>query len=370
VRFTLDQLPLHEGRFTLQVSAVSSDLSEVYHWIDRCLEFSVFQQDTGVGIVRMTGRWSLSQQEKKEMGPDNRAPVLEESAIPRLAKLLPSPVVVVDVGCRWGFADKWRALESHLEFVGFVQDTAECEKLSHDNAARLNFQFVCQTLGDREGDQKLHVTAQPACSSLYPPNQEVVATRPSLGDVVLVDETIVPITTLDRWTANTGLAPDFIRLSAQGAELDVLKGSERCLTKVRALQIDVPLNPIYRGQPLFGDVDKFLRDRGFVLWRLGHLVHYGLAEASPTFRLADRQFFDSRLIEISAQGGQVFWGHAWYVRAEAAAGIEASWEANLRDACVAAVLGFRDLARSAAERAAHSAPSETRPAFDLLAARA
>lgn len=59
VRFTIDELPLHEGRFTLQVAAVSKDLSEVYHWIERCLDFNVFQQSSGIGIVRIRGRWSI-----------------------------------------------------------------------------------------------------------------------------------------------------------------------------------------------------------------------------------------------------------------------------------------------------------------------
>jgi FkbM family methyltransferase len=369
VRFTLDQLPLHEGRFTLQVSAVSPDLSEIYHWIDRCVEFSVFQQDSGIGIVRMSGRWSLSKHEEAGVGMDNRTPVLEESAIPRLAGLLPRPLVVIDVGCRWGFADMWHPLEPHVELVGFDPDATECRRLAEENATRTNFRFVPQALADHEGERTLYVTAQPACSSFYPPNKEVVVARPALGEVFLVEEVIVPVTTLDRWTEDANLAPDFIKLDVQGAELGVLKGAERCLTHVRALEIEVCLNPMYQDQPLLGDIDCFLRERGFVLWRLGHLVHYGLAEASPAFRLPDRHFFDSRLVEISGQGGQVFWGHAWYVRAEAAMGTEAEWDSNLRDACLAGVLGFRDLAREAADRAARSAPDDARPMLDLLATR-
>lgn len=59
VRFAVDELPLHEGRFMLQVAVISQDHSEIYHWIDRCLEFNVFQQATGIGVVRITGRWSV-----------------------------------------------------------------------------------------------------------------------------------------------------------------------------------------------------------------------------------------------------------------------------------------------------------------------
>jgi ABC-2 type transport system ATP-binding protein len=60
VRFAIDELPLHEGRFMLQVAVISQDHSEIYHWMERCLEFNVFQQATGIGVVRITGRWSVA----------------------------------------------------------------------------------------------------------------------------------------------------------------------------------------------------------------------------------------------------------------------------------------------------------------------
>lgn len=59
LRWTIDSLPLHDGRFRLHLSAVSSDLSEVYHWVDNAAEFSVFQQGPGIGVVRMDSRFSL-----------------------------------------------------------------------------------------------------------------------------------------------------------------------------------------------------------------------------------------------------------------------------------------------------------------------
>ena len=58
--FTIASLPLHEGRFTVTVAVHSDDESEIYHWIDRRVEFSVFARTAGVGLVRMDGRWSVS----------------------------------------------------------------------------------------------------------------------------------------------------------------------------------------------------------------------------------------------------------------------------------------------------------------------
>jgi hypothetical protein len=113
------------------------------------------------------------------------------------------------------------------------------------------------------------------------------------------------------------------------------------------LEIEVELNPIYEGQPLFGDVDRFLRDRGFVLWRLSNLTHYGLSDVpADAVVVEDRHFFDSQTVEISGGGGQLFWGHAYYVAADVLESGPVSREIGVRDACSLAAFGFVDLATS------------------------
>ena len=63
VRFTIPSLPLHDGRFTVQMAVVSFDESVVYHWLDRWLEFSVFPKVTGIGPVDMSGGWTVNADE-------------------------------------------------------------------------------------------------------------------------------------------------------------------------------------------------------------------------------------------------------------------------------------------------------------------
>ena len=66
-----------------------------------------------------------------------------------------------------------------------------------------------------------------------------------------------------------------------------------------------------------------------------------------TARVNDRIFFDSELVvEIAGWGGQLFWGHAYYVAADMARRGPISVAAGARDACAAAAFGFADLAAS------------------------
>lgn len=269
-------------------------------------------------------------------------------SLPSLAALLDRPLVVLDVGCRWGFEEKWKALGSHVQLIGFDADAAECQAL-RERPDTGGVRYVAASLGAAPGPARLFLTREPACSSLYPPDPELIAERSELECTSLVSAVEVELTTLDAWTAGAGVGSvDVIKLDTQGSELDILRGAEQTLGSVRALEIEVELNPIYQGQPLFGDVDRFLRERGFVLWRLGHLVHYGLPGGVSDIPMEDRQFFDSQPVELAGRGGQLFWAHAYYVRREMALGPSAgSQQAAVRDACIAKALGFDDLAAHA-----------------------
>jgi len=137
-----------------------------------------------------------------------------------------------------------------------------------------------------------------------------------------------------------------IKLDTQGSELSIMRGGERFLAKCSLVDIEVEFNPIYRRQALFCDVDRFLRDRGFVLWRFENLVHYPtefLQSAVSTFVIKG----DPGCTSVGPIcNGQLFWAEAQYIRAEyPRTGAE---RMNLREAIVPAVLsgayGWWDLA--------------------------
>jgi FkbM family methyltransferase len=263
-----------------------------------------------------------------------------------LGSLLVDDLVVVDVGARWGAGERWRPFGPRVRVIGFDPDEEECARLA---AEEPDVSYVPLALGSRSGPATLYRTVDPACSSLYPAIAGLADERPALEVVRPDGEESVTIATLDDWLSSSAFDQvHVLKLDTQGSELGVLEGAERGLADVRVLEIEVELNPIYEGQPLFGDVDRFLRDRGFVLWRLGNLVHYGLADVPvDTAVVADRHYFDSRLVaEIAGWGGQLFWGHAYYVAEDMTHRGPVSVAVGARDACASAAFGFADLAVS------------------------
>ena len=60
VRFTIPHLHLHEGSFVVTAAVHSFDEATIYDWRERCAEFTVFPQGSGVGLVNLSGEWSIT----------------------------------------------------------------------------------------------------------------------------------------------------------------------------------------------------------------------------------------------------------------------------------------------------------------------
>jgi len=57
---------------------------------------------------------------------------------------------------------------------------------------------------------------------------------------------------------------DFVKMDIQGAELKVLQNSVKKLHDCLAIQLEVPYICLYENQPTFGEIDIWMRSKGFV----------------------------------------------------------------------------------------------------------
>ena len=182
-------------------------------------------------------------------------------------------VTIVDVGAL--------ALEGEDDVYRPLLDGGRCrvigfEPLEEERASRPRrpdgFEVLPHLLGDGRR-RRFHETHWGPTSSLYEPDLERLAPFEDLAEqcrVAAVRE--VPTTTLD--DALAGATADYLKIDVQGAELDVLRGAEATLADTLALHVEVEFAPLYRAQPLFDAVFRFLVDRGFELFDLTHLQRY------------------------------------------------------------------------------------------------
>lgn len=263
-------------------------------------------------------------------------------ALVGLVDELDDPLVVIDVGARWGVFDSWSGFGSSLRVVAVDPDPDECDRLNADAPPWCRYYPIA--LGASSGTTELIITSEPACSSIYQPRADLVEHVPELHVIRPVRRTTVPIETTDDFLNREQLPPPHVlKLDTQGSELDVLMGAAQALETVDLIEVEVEFNPLYEGQPLFPDVDRFVRTRGFELWRISPLVHYGLADQSgPGTRL--QSFFSDREESAVSASGQLFWGQAYYLRSDFGIGRDLpSRPAAIRLAIGAHGLGLYDL---------------------------
>jgi len=213
-------------------------------------------------------------------------------------------IQILDVGAMLeGRAHYASLLEKGLaEVTGFEPNPAELARLHQEGPT--NCTWLPYFLGDG-GEATFHLTRYPGCSSLYAPNPDVIdlfqsiGTAPPEGNFCVVNTETVQTKRLDDVEECPPI--DFVKLDVQGSELDILRHGVETLSNVSVIQSEVEFVPVYKDQPLFGDIQVFLRDQGF------HLHKF--------IDVAGRCFRPSRMGQNPyAAMSQVLWADAIFVR--------------------------------------------------------
>jgi FkbM family methyltransferase len=207
---------------------------------------------------------------------------------------------IFDVGARWNVNPRWRRFSEEVQLVGFEPDTEECSRL---NSTRTEFsiRYYPVALGQAVGSAVLYKTADPGSSSLLRPNESLVS-KFEYGQYLKVVGTLdVQLTTLDAFCRGEGVHPDCLKIDTQGTELAILAGGAQTLDRTGVVELEVEFAPLYVDQPLFADIDAFMRARGFVLLGIRRTYWRRLAGANSPNPL----------------GGQLMHGDALYYREDA-----------------------------------------------------
>lgn len=181
------------------------------------------------------------------------------------ALLAATPLQVFDVGARGGLQQHWEGIRQYSAFVGFEPEEREAERLTRSAAP--NETYVCAALHGAVEAVDFYQCVVPARSSIYPPNldviQEIYGTTESYR---IARSERIEATTIDTLVSSRRVAaPDFLKLDTQGSELEILKGATHALDRsVVAIESEVEFLQLYSGQPVFADVDSFLRAHDFV----------------------------------------------------------------------------------------------------------
>jgi FkbM family methyltransferase len=184
-------------------------------------------------------------------------------------KTLPFPenqtILLVDIGARWGANPPWDQLDNkYLTYIGFEPDEGEYRSLIAKYKSS-NITYIPIALSDAVEDHILHVTREPGCSSIFQPNLSIIS-RFLLSERWDIQKEIqIKTVPLAKILDERHIVPDILKIDVQGAALKVLRGARHYLSDVLLIEVEVEFCEMYKGEPLFGDVDKLIRQHGFEL---------------------------------------------------------------------------------------------------------
>lgn len=154
------------------------------------------------------------------------------------------------------------------DVVGFEPNPDALDRLNAQKGR--NETYLPHAIGDG-GTHTLHVCQAPGMTSLLTPNPAVLGCFhgfPDWGRVVATRT--VDTMRLDDVPETIGV--DLLKIDIQGAELMAFRNGQDRLRDAVVVQTEVEFMPLYVDQPLFSDVDRFLREQGFMLHRFFPIV--------------------------------------------------------------------------------------------------
>ncbi len=162
---------------------------------------------------------------------------------------------ILDVGAAFIERPPYQSLvdAGRARIVGFEPDKQACERLNrkYGNPHRFFPFFVGDGL-----PAIFHETNWVLTGSLYEPNTELLEKFQNLAEIVTPVATHPVNTTRLDDIAEIGDI-DFIKIDVQGSELRIFENASSALSGTLLIQTEVEFVELYRGQPMFADVDIF-----------------------------------------------------------------------------------------------------------------
>lgn len=251
-------------------------------------------------------------------------------SLPEIPPLPPAwreqSILFADVGARGGPPMNWLRIGCDVAYICFEPDSEEALKIEREFSRTQAFRGVVhqKALGAKDGIETLRLTRFRPSSSLLEPNNDLLF-KMADSDFYSVEQRIpVPITTLDSALESSKAGIDFLKIDVQGYELEVLKGGGNTINDVVGCELEVSFLEIYKNQPLFAELDIFMRSHGFFLADL------------------ERFWWRRKEAPIPVQErGSLSYGNAFYLKSNALEPADRS--AALKNSIICSAMGMDEL---------------------------
>ena len=174
------------------------------------------------------------------------------------------PLALVDIGASGGLQKHWRPARKHLRVIGFEPDQRAYSDLINTAGSKFT-EYLNIGVYKEKASLDFYLGRKQEVSSMFKPNRGLLDRFPEAERFDILETVQIDTDSLDNQFREHQIRDvDFIKMDAQGSELYILQGAEGLLKDtVVGLEIEVEFAEIYQGQPLFQEVDSFVKGFGF-----------------------------------------------------------------------------------------------------------
>ena len=176
---------------------------------------------------------------------------------------------LLDVGANIGqYASLVRSLGYEGQIFSF-EPLSSAHKILKEKSIHDNFWTVYDRcgIGDQNKLETINISGNSYSSSFLAMLENHKKAAP---DSEYLGQEEVNIYTLDDIfiNLNNGYKRIFLKIDTQGYEMNVLKGVEKNIHKICALQLELSISPLYDNPHLYQDFFNYFEKRGFECWNL------------------------------------------------------------------------------------------------------
>jgi FkbM family methyltransferase len=223
---------------------------------------------------------------------------------------------IIDIGAAGGVFKEWKEIKDLCNIIGFEPNKEECDRI---NQSIKKDQFLTETyypyaIGKESGKNvPFYLTKSRTCSSLIAPNNEEFekygipgSLRQTRGHIDKIID--MKVSSLKDFISKENIKPDFIKIDTQGSELQILEGLGDKIESCLGFELEVEFVELYKKQPLFSEVELFMRNNGFELFGLKRNIlkmnngkDYCTENYGGRLIHGDALFFNKKIFDVNTQ---------------------------------------------------------------------
>ncbi len=173
---------------------------------------------------------------------------------------------ILDVGANTGqFATNHLKYGYNGRVISFEPVKSVFNTLKKNTSHYKNWECLNYALGDKDGTDVINISENTESSSLLKIHDTHTSAAPHARFVNTETITIHKLDTVynEIVSKNENV---FLKIDAQGYEMNIIKGAIESLNHIVGLQIELSLTPMYKDEILFDEIIAYLKTKGFVLY--------------------------------------------------------------------------------------------------------